>query len=108
MKIDISHVAKLADLPLTEEEEEKYTEQLSKVLEYVEQLNSIDTSGVEATFNVSGQENVMAEGVSEVCLAQEEALANAPKKQDGLPARLAAKRAGQAGFFITKGVFNNE
>ena len=90
----VRHVAKLANLPLTEKEEEKYTKQLSKILEYIDQLNSVDTSKVEPTFNVSGQENVMEEDKVNSCLTQEEALANAFKKQDG--------------FFVTKGVFKKE
>lgn len=93
-KDQVKKVAKLANLPLTAEEEEKYAEQLSAILEYVEQLNSADTSNVEPTFNVSGQENVMAEDKIVECLTQEEVLSNAPQKKEG--------------FFVTKGVFNNE
>ncbi len=93
-KDQVKHVAKLANLPLTEEEEEKYSQQLSKILDYIDQLNSIDTSKVEPTFNVSGQSNVMDEDKLGECLPQKESLSNASKKQDG--------------FFVTKGVFNNE
>lgn len=81
MKIDVKHVAKLANLPLTSEEEKKYADQLSKILEYIEQLNRADTSKVEPTFNVSGQENVMAEDKTGECLDWKK------------------------GFFVTKGVF---
>lgn len=93
-KDQVKHVAKLANLPLSEQEEEKYSEQLSKILEYIEQLNRADTSKVDPVFNVSGQTNIMSEDKIGECLTQEEALANAPKKQDG--------------FFVTKGVFNDE
>lgn len=92
MKIDVKHVAKLANLPLTSEEEEKYSEQLSKILDYFEQLNQVDTSGVEPTFNVTGLNNVMREDETTVSLSQEEALSNAPKKKDSM--------------FETKGVFD--
>ena len=89
----VKHIAKLANLPLTAEEEEKYPDQLSKILDYVEQLNKVDVSGVEPTFNVSGQENVMAKDeVGDCTLTQEEALANAPQKKEEM--------------FVTKGVFN--
>ena len=90
----VRHVAKLANLPLSSEEEEKYAEQLSKILEYVDQLNSVDTKNVEPTFNVSGQENVISKDESIASLSQKEALQNAPKKENGL--------------FVTKGVFDNE
>lgn len=91
-KDQVKHVAKLANLPLTEEEEKKYSEQLSKILEYVEKLNQVDTSSVEPTFNVSGQSNVMSEDKLGTCLPQQDSLINAPKRSEG--------------FFVTKGVFN--
>ena len=94
----VKHVAKLANLPLTGEEEEKYSEQLSKILEYVDQLDEVDTSSVEPTFNVTGQSNVMREDETVVSLSQEDALSNAPQKKEGPP-------AGEAGMFVTKGVF---
>lgn len=91
MKIDVKHVAKLADLPLSSEEEEKYSEQLSKILDYIEQLNQVDTTGVEPTFNITPNQNVMREDEVDKSLSQEEALLNAPQKKDGL--------------IVTKGVF---
>ncbi len=92
-KDQVKHVAKLANLPISDEEEKKYSEQLSKILEYVDQLNFVDTSGVEPTFNVSGQVNIEAKDeVGDCALPQEDVLSNAAKKQDG--------------FFVTKGVFN--
>lgn len=93
-KDQVKHVAKLANLPITQEEEEKYSEQLSNILEYIDQLNSVDTSGVEPTFNVSGQETVLREDKSQNGLSQDEVLLNAPAKKDG--------------SCVTKGVFNNE
>ena len=93
-KDQVRHVSKLANLPLTSEEEEKYSEQLSKILEYIDQLNSVDTFGVEPTFNVSGQANIKAEDKVGTCLSQDDVLSNAPKKRDG--------------FFVTKGVFDSE
>lgn len=97
----VKKVAKLANLPLTPEEEEKYSEQLSAILGYFEKLNEVDTSQVEPTFNVTGQANVMREDETaeclfeeKLCLSQEEALSNAPKKKDSM--------------FETKGVFEDE
>ncbi len=90
----VKHVAKLANLPLTDEEEEKYSEQLSKILDYIEQLNQVDILDVEPIFNVTGQNNVFREDTTTNCLSQEEALQNAPKEKDGM--------------FETKGVFEEE
>lgn len=92
-KDQVKKVAKLANLPLSDEEEERYSEQLSKILEYIEKLNQADTSKVEPTFNVSSQNNVMSEDEVGTCFTREEALANAPKKSEQ--------------FFVTKGVFND-
>ena len=90
----VKKVAKLASLPLSSEEEEKYVEQLSNILDYIEQLNKVDTSNIEPTFNVTGQSNVMREDTTTECLTQEEVLSNAPKKKDSM--------------FETKGVFEEE
>jgi aspartyl-tRNA(Asn)/glutamyl-tRNA(Gln) amidotransferase subunit C len=87
----VKKVAKLANLPLTPEEEEKYSEQLSKVLNYIEQLNEVDTANTEPTFNVTGESNVMSEDETGECLTQEDALLNAPKVKNNM--------------FETKGVF---
>src|SRR3990167_6966644 len=97
MKLDIvqvQKVAKLANLSLISEEEEKFSEQLSKILGYIEELNAVNTDSVEPTFNVVSRENVLREDVEEVELSQDEALQNAPVKKDG--------------FFVSKGVFREE
>lgn len=93
-KGQIKHVAKLANLPLTEAQEEQYSEQLSRILDYVGQLNILDTKNIEPTFNVSEQENVWREDEIEEGLSQEAALMNASDKENGL--------------FLTKGVFREE
>ena len=68
MKIDVVKVAKLANLPLSKEEEEKYSKQLSQILDYMEKLNQADTSKVDASFNVTGLSNVTREDETEPCL----------------------------------------
>lgn len=52
MKIDgaqVDYVAKLAQLAVTEEEKQELIEQMNSILDYVEQLNQLDTSGIEPT-----------------------------------------------------------
>ena len=83
MKIDVGKVAKLANLPLTSSEEKKYSEQLTKILDYMEQLNQVDTSDVGATYNISPNSNVMRPDVVGESLTQEEATSNAPNTKDG-------------------------
>ncbi len=57
----VEHIAELARIELTEKEKEKFTKDLSSILDYVEKLNQIDTSEVEPIAQVTGLENVMRE-----------------------------------------------
>lgn len=84
MKINVPHVAKLANLPLKSEEKEKFEKQLSETLSYVEKLNSINTNGIEPTSQVTGLENVTREDETSPSLSQKEALSNAKSKHNGL------------------------
>jgi aspartyl-tRNA(Asn)/glutamyl-tRNA(Gln) amidotransferase subunit C len=59
--MDIKHVAKLANLTVSEDEVKKYGSQLSSVLDLVNKLKKIDTEGVEPTYQVTGQENCWRE-----------------------------------------------
>lgn len=71
----VKHVAKLAKLDLSNEEVKKFTGQLSDILEYVDQLNEVDTDKVEPTSQVTGLTNV-TEGDTEVnCPHSKELLA---------------------------------
>lgn len=84
MKIDIVHVAKLANLTLSKEEQNKFESQLSLVLEYVNKLNEIDTKNIEPTSQVTGLENVTREDKPVSSLTQEEVLSNTKSKHNGL------------------------
>ena len=52
MKIDVKHVAKLANLKISPDEETKFENQLSDILTYVEKLNEVKTEGIEETAQV--------------------------------------------------------
>lgn len=80
---DVKHVAKLASLPLTDEETSKLESELSETLNYVQELNEIDTKGVMPTSQVTGLENVEREDVAADSLTQDQALSNAKSKKDG-------------------------
>ena len=84
MKIDVAHVAKLANLPLTPVEEKKFEKQLSEILSYVEKLKEVDTKNVETTSRVTGLENVIREDQTSPSITQEEALSNTKSKYNGL------------------------
>ena len=74
----VRHVAKLARLQLTEDEERLYTEQLGKIIGYFDELAAIDTSGVEPMSHALPVSNVMREDVVERDFTHEQLLKNAP------------------------------
>lgn len=80
---EVRHVAELAKLRLSEAEIEQYAGQLSAILEYAERLQEVDTSSVPPTPYILPLVNVMRDDVTEPCLSNEEALANAPDSEDG-------------------------
>ena len=82
MKIHVAHIAHLARLFLSTEEEEKFSVQIDNILEYVEKLNELDTSGVEPTSHVIEIRNLMRDDVQRPCLSVDHALANAPDRYD--------------------------
>lgn len=82
-KKDVSYVAHLARLYLTEEEREVFTQQLSQILDHASKIAKLDTSEVEPTSHVLQLRNVLREDKVSKCFSQEEALSNAPKKEDG-------------------------
>lgn len=83
-KEDIQHIAKLARLNLSEEELEKYGNQLSDVLSYIDQLKEVDVTDTEPTAQVTGLENVLREDVIEDWNEQEKqaAINEAPEIED--------------------------
>ena len=80
---DVQYVAKLARLEVTNEEVAKYTQQLANILQYVEQLNQLDTSNVEPLTHPLDMKNVFLEDVVVPSLTQQEVLSNAPEPQSG-------------------------
>jgi aspartyl-tRNA(Asn)/glutamyl-tRNA(Gln) amidotransferase subunit C len=54
----VKHIAKLARIGIDDAEAEKFSKQLSGILEYVELLNEVKTDGVEPTSQVTGLNNV--------------------------------------------------
>jgi aspartyl/glutamyl-tRNA(Asn/Gln) amidotransferase C subunit len=56
-KINIRHIAALANIPLKPEEEELLAQQLDTTLEHIEKLNTIDTSSVMTTHTVTNTHN---------------------------------------------------
>lgn len=86
MKITVDqvrYVAELARLDLAPGEEGSLTGQLNAILEYMDQLGEVDTTGIEPTSHVLPLTNVMREDVVIAGLTNDEALANAPSADQG-------------------------
>lgn len=75
---EVKHIARLSRLALSEEESALYAPQLSKIIDYVEQLNNLDTTEIEPTSHIIPFNNVMADDAPGVSLTRREALLNAP------------------------------
>lgn len=80
---ETKHIAKLAKLDFSEEEIRNFSEQLSSILDFVQKLERVKTSGAQPLFNVTGIKNVFREDKVTASLTQEEALRNAPSTHNG-------------------------
>lgn len=96
MKIDVKHVAKLANLKISDSDTKKFEKQLSLILDHINKLQKVNTEKVPETSQITGLENVTRDDVpsSLQVLSQEEALSNTKSSQNGL--------------FKVKGVLNEE
>lgn len=79
---DVDHIATLARLSFTDDEKQKFTDQLNTILTYIDQLNSLDTSKVEPLTQVIGSDNVFRDDVVVPGLVTDKALANAPARTE--------------------------
>lgn len=79
---DVEHIAKLARLQFSEQEKQEFTHQLNEILAYVEQLNTLETDGVEPLSHVVELKNVVREDQVKPGLTNEEALQNVPARSD--------------------------
>ncbi|MDP8217888.1 MAG: Asp-tRNA(Asn)/Glu-tRNA(Gln) amidotransferase subunit GatC [Candidatus Theseobacter exili] len=82
-EIDIEYVSKLARLKLNEEEKKLFSSQLNHILDYIHQLNKLDTENIEPTAHVLEFTNVFREDQVEASINRDQVLNNAPKSQKG-------------------------
>ena len=81
---DVQKLAQLSALSLDEKEAASFADELTHILKYVEQLNEVDTEGVEPTYQVTGLSSVTREDeIIEYGVSRDGLLANAPDVQDG-------------------------
>ena len=75
---EVEHIALLARLELSEEEKERYQQQLSDILDHVAQLQKLDTSDISPGSGVLPPSARLREDIAEKGLDTEQALKNAP------------------------------
>ncbi len=82
-KDEILHLAKLANLALSEDEIEKYGKQLTETIEYVENLDELDTSKAKPSASSAQLENIFFEDgtKNERGFTAEDAIKNAKEKK---------------------------
>ena len=78
---DVQYIARLAKLRLSEQELPQMTQQLNKILEYMDQLNELDTEDVQPLAHPLQMGNVFREDVRQPSLKPEQALSNAPERK---------------------------
>ncbi len=82
-KEDVEHISWLASIKIEDVEKDEFVEQFNSILEYFHQLDEVDTDGVEPTYRVVDLANIFREDVAGKSLSQEEALKNAPRRENG-------------------------
>jgi aspartyl-tRNA(Asn)/glutamyl-tRNA(Gln) amidotransferase subunit C len=81
---EVRHIARLARLKLTPQEEARYTEQLSAILDYADRLKAVDTSAVPPMASAHTSAAPLRPDTERPSLPRDRALANAPQTQDGM------------------------
>jgi aspartyl-tRNA(Asn)/glutamyl-tRNA(Gln) amidotransferase subunit C len=82
---DVMKLAKLSRLALSEDEVAKYVGEVSTILTFVDQLSSINTDGVEPTYQVNYLHNVMrSDEIVDYGTTKESLMSNAPSTKDGM------------------------
>ena len=79
----VLHLAKLSSLQLTDSEIDSLTSDLGRIIDYITQLDQLDTDDVEPTYDVTGLQNVFRDDEVKPGLNREQLLSLAPDSQDG-------------------------
>lgn len=74
----IDHLAKLAKIRLTPEENAKMQQEVSSIMQFVAKLDSLDTTGVEPTSQVTGLVNATREDKADYTFAKEDMVPTMP------------------------------
>lgn len=81
---DVKYVAALAKIAITDEEAAKFTKELDVILGYVKQLDTVDTHGLQPTYQVTGLTSVTRkDDIIDYATSRDSLLKNAPRTRDG-------------------------
>ncbi len=83
-KEEVIHIAKLADLNLSEDEIEKYTKDMQEILEFANRINNVDTSEMTETIAANEKSNVFRKDEVVKFENREVLLSNAPSQDEGM------------------------
>ena len=83
-KEEVEHIAKLASLNLTEEEKERYANDMTEILEFANMINSVNTEEVNETIGANENYNVFRKDEIVQTVDKETLLQNAPSQEDGM------------------------
>jgi len=79
----LDHISHLARISLTNSEKQQFLSQLTSILEYIDVLQKVDTSQVDASFQITSLKNVVRSDEIKNSFSQSEALSQSPKSKDG-------------------------
>jgi aspartyl-tRNA(Asn)/glutamyl-tRNA(Gln) amidotransferase subunit C len=80
---DLEHLERLARVKLSGESREKLRGQLARIIEFVKQLQSIDTAGIEPRAREAGLKPALRSDETKACLPRDEVLAASPENRKG-------------------------
>jgi aspartyl-tRNA(Asn)/glutamyl-tRNA(Gln) amidotransferase subunit C len=80
---DVSHISWLASVKIEDAEKDEFVEQFNSILDYFHQLDEVNTDGVEPTYRVMELANIFRDDIACQSLSQDEALRNAPRRENG-------------------------
>ncbi|MCF6465409.1 Asp-tRNA(Asn)/Glu-tRNA(Gln) amidotransferase subunit GatC [Clostridium sp. Cult2] len=80
---DVKYLSGLCKIKFSEEEIEDFTEEFSKILDYVNILKEVDTEGIEPTYHIGNNIQPLREDEIDKSLDKEDVLKNAPEEEYG-------------------------
>ena len=80
---ELRALERLSSLKIDEASREKLKKQLSDIIDFVNKLQAIDTSGYSERYSVTFEEQYLRDDNPEECLSRDEVLSQAPESEDG-------------------------